>query len=113
MELTKTAINEGKCVVIGLQSTGDSRTKSEVLRQHDQSFDSEDENEGSFYLRLSYEGIRFVDGFVSSPKAILFQLLEKAFPTIMIPDHLIVSNHYIDTKIGEIPSEYSMNDCWK
>ena len=53
MELTNSAINEGKCVVIGLQSTGDSRTKSEVLRQCDQSTDSEDENEGKSNLCYS------------------------------------------------------------
>ena len=53
VELTNSAINEGKCVVIGLQSTGDSRTKSEVLRQCDQSTDSEDENDGKSNLCYS------------------------------------------------------------
>lgn len=107
MELTNSAINEGKCVVIGLQSTGDSRTKSEVLRQCDQSTDSEDENDGKCQSVLFMLRNQFVDGFVSSPKAILYQLLEKAFPTILIPDHLIVTNQSTKTKLDEVSSHSS------
>ena len=54
MELTKKAINEGKCVVIGLQSTGDSRTKTEVFRHHESSEENQEENQGMNQRSVSY-----------------------------------------------------------
>ena len=66
------ALAEGKCVVIGLQSTGDSRTKQMVQRQSD----DEEEN----------EALRFVPGFISSPREVLLQLLDHAFPEVQLPE---------------------------
>lgn len=64
------ALGEGKCVVIGLQSTGDSRTKQMVQRRAEE--DEED------------EALRFVPGFISSPREVLLQLLDHAFPEILL-----------------------------
>ena len=66
------ALGEGKCVVIGLQSTGDSRTKQMVQRRAEA--DAED------------EALRFVPGFISSPREVLLQLLDHAFPEILLPE---------------------------
>ena len=41
MRVANEALGEGKCVVIGLQSTGDSRTKQMVQRRAEE--DEEDE----------------------------------------------------------------------
>lgn len=66
------ALGEGKCVVIGLQSTGDSRTKQMVQRRAEE--DEED------------EALLFVPGFISSPREVLLQLLDHAFPEILLPE---------------------------
>ena len=66
------ALGEGKCVVIGLQSTGDSRTKQMVQRR------AEEDEEA--------EALRFVPGFISSPREVLLQLLDHAFPEILLPE---------------------------
>lgn len=57
VEISKKALDQGKCVVIGLQSTGESQT-NEAL----------DDGEGE------------VDDFVSTPKQLLVSLIEKYFP---------------------------------
>ena len=36
----------------------------------------------------SGESLMLVDGFISSPREILLQLMENAFPSIQIPDYL-------------------------
>ena len=72
MRVANEALGEGKCVVIGLQSTGDSRTKQMVQRQ------TEDDEED--------EALRFVPGFISSPREVLLQLLDHAFPEILLPE---------------------------
>mgnify|MGYP007115565284 FL=1 len=66
------ALGEGKCVVIGLQSTGDSRTKQMVQRRAEE--DEED------------EALRFVPGLIYSPREVLLQLLDHAFPEILLPE---------------------------
>lgn len=38
----------------------------------------------------SGESLMLVDGFISSPREILLQLMENAFPSIQIPDYLRV-----------------------
>lgn len=58
VEIVKKALEQGKCVVIGLQSTGESQT-NEALG----------ENEGE------------LETFVSTPKQLLISLIEKYFPT--------------------------------
>lgn len=73
MRVTNEALEEGKCVVIGLQSTGDSRTKQMVQRQ------TEDGEEDG-------DALRFVPGFISSPREVLLQLLDHAFPEIQLPE---------------------------
>ena len=35
------------------------------------------------------ESLMLVDGFISSPREILLQLMENAFPSIQIPDFLL------------------------
>lgn len=58
VELAKQELNQGKCVVIGLQSTGEARTR-EVL----------DENEGR------------LDCFVSAAEGVFLSLIQKHFPS--------------------------------
>lgn len=65
-------------MVIGLQSTGDSRTKEMIERMQEEEEDEDDDS-----------GIRIVKHFVSSPREILLQLVENAFPTIVIPEELV------------------------
>ena len=71
--MTKEALSEGKCVVIGLESTGDARTKQMIQRQ----FGEEEE---------ANDSVRIVPGFISSPKEVLLQLLDHAFPQLQLPD---------------------------
>lgn len=73
MRVTNEALEAGKCVVIGLQSTGDSRTKQMVQRQ------TEDGEEDG-------DALRFVPGFISSPREVLLQLIDHAFPDIQLPE---------------------------
>lgn len=72
-------------MVIGLQSTGDSRTKEMIERMQE---DEEEEDDDS--------GIRIVKQFVSSPREILLQLVENAFPTIVIPEVLLIYKKNVD-----------------
>ena len=72
--MTKEALSEGKCVVIGLQSTGDSRTRQMIQRQ----FGEEEED--------ANDSVRIVPGFISSPKEVLLQLLDHAFPQLQLSD---------------------------
>lgn len=72
--MTKEALSAGKCVVIGLQSTGDSRTRQMIQRQF-----GEEEEDAS-------DSVRIVPGFISSPKEVLLQLLDHAFPQLQLPD---------------------------
>uniref|UniRef100_A0AC35GBX0 Strawberry notch helicase C domain-containing protein n=1 Tax=Panagrolaimus sp. PS1159 TaxID=55785 RepID=A0AC35GBX0_9BILA len=58
VEISKKALEQGKCVVIGLQSTGESQT-NEALEN----------NEGE------------LETFVSTPKQLLVSLIQKYFPT--------------------------------
>lgn len=58
VEITKQALSQGKCVVIGLQSTGESQTNDAI-----------DEMDGE------------LEDFVSTPKQLLVSLIEKYFPT--------------------------------
>uniref|UniRef100_A0AC34R1C4 Uncharacterized protein n=1 Tax=Panagrolaimus sp. JU765 TaxID=591449 RepID=A0AC34R1C4_9BILA len=58
VEITKQALAQGKCVVIGLQSTGESQTNEAI-----------DEMDGE------------LEDFVSTPKQLLVTLIEKYFPT--------------------------------
>ena len=57
VEITQKALEQGKCVVIGLQSTGESQT-NEALE----------------------EGDGDLEEFVSTPKQLLISLIEKYFP---------------------------------
>lgn len=94
MELTKKALENGQCVVIGLQSTGDSRTRQMISRQRmANSNDGDDDSDDS---------MMFVKGFISSPREILLQLLDNAFPTIQIPESLQVSKEDEETSVERI-----------
>lgn len=57
------------------------------------------------------QGIHFVNGFVSSPKAILLQLLEKAFPTLIVPDSLVIRHKRKENEIEKIQTENSSNQA--
>ena len=60
--------------MIGLQSTGDSRTREMIERMQPNEDDDDTDN------------ILIVNKFVSSAKQVLLQLLENAFPVITIPN---------------------------
>lgn len=60
--------------MIGLQSTGDSRTREMIERMQPNEEDDDTDN------------ILIVNKFVSSAKQVLLQLLENAFPVITIPN---------------------------
>lgn len=77
--------------MIGLQSTGDSRTREMI-----DSLQEEDFN----------EGLIIVKQFVSSPRQILIQLIENAFPMIVIPDQLLY-----DRAINDGILEQPTNHC--
>lgn len=49
--------------------------------------------------------LQFVDGFISSPKAVLTQLLDNAFPTVVIPDSLLFADIRTEDEIEEIKAE--------
>ena len=83
-----------QCVVIGLQSTGDSHTRQMISRQRmANSNDGDDDSDDSMV---------FVKGFISSPREILLQLLDNAFPTIQIPESLQVSKEDEETSVERI-----------
>ena len=46
--------------------------------------------------------LHIVDGFISSPKAVLLQLLNKGFPSIVIPEHLMHVTARDEDEIEEI-----------
>lgn len=60
--------------MIGLQSTGDSRTREMIERMQPNEEDDDSDN------------ILIVNKFVSSAKQVLLQLLENAFPVISLPN---------------------------
>lgn len=78
VEIAKKALEENNCVVIGLQSTGEAHIRQMMARQRSQTGESDE----------SGESLMLVDGFISSPREILLQLMENAFPSIQIPDYL-------------------------
>ena len=78
VEIAKKALEENNCVVIGLQSTGEAHIRQMMARQRSQTGESDE----------SSESLMLVDGFISSPREILLQLMENAFPSIQIPDYL-------------------------
>eukprot|EP00940_MAST-03C_sp_MAST-3C-sp2_P000905 g905.t1 len=63
IDIVKRAIREGKCAVVGLQSTGEART----------------------IAALEESGGKSLDDFVSAPKAILRDFMTKSFPVGWIP----------------------------
>lgn len=65
IEIAKKAISENKSVVIGLQSTGEARTKASVGDQ------------------------TTVSEFISAPQGILKELVKKAFPLPPIPESIL------------------------
>lgn len=64
--------------MIGLQSTGEAHIRQMMARQRSQAGETDE----------SGESLMLVDGFISSPREILLQLMENAFPSIQIPDYL-------------------------
>ena len=80
--------------MIGLQSTGDSRTREMIER-----LQTEEDEEDSSVIR--------VDHFVSSPHQILLQLIENAFPTISIPYSLL----YDKSINPDLEKEHDMGRC--
>ncbi|RRT62649.1 hypothetical protein B296_00031815 [Ensete ventricosum] len=64
VRLAKQALAEGKCVVIGLQSTGEARTEEAVTK---------------------YQGLE-LDDFVSGPRELLLKLVEENYPLPPKPD---------------------------
>ena len=50
----------------------------------------------------SDDSMVFVKGFISSPREILLQLLDNAFPTIQIPESLQVSKEDEETSVERI-----------
>lgn len=62
IELAQKELKEGKCIVIGLQSTGEARTKAAMTEQ------------------------ATVREFISAPQGILLELIDKAFPLPPTPE---------------------------
>lgn len=68
MQVAQAALASNQCVVIGLQSTGESHTRS-MLDQAGRDAD----------------GFLIVDHFISSPREILLQLMDHVFPRVRRP----------------------------
>ena len=144
MKRAKEAVADGKSVVIGLQSTGESHTRKEVNRYSAEQEEEKRDGGGgggndnrnsnnseiddgrnrtammvgastelltilTFISSLCYRFCRLillelhiVEGFISSPKAVLLQLLNKGFPSIVIPEYLMHVTARDEDEIDEI-----------
>ena len=102
-------------MVIGLQSTGDSRTQEMISKLQQE---QEQELQGDLQGDLQEQDedvdnhLLVVDGFVSSPRQILVQLIENAFPLITIPNSLRRERSKDDTaRINPAENKTLYNKC--